>query len=56
MKLQPCPFCNGPAEFERIGDRKQSCIVVCQECGCRLESNEEGDACGQQWNRGIEPF
>lgn len=51
IRLKSCPFCGGKAEFERIGDRRQSCIVACQECGCRLESDEEGDRCGEQWNR-----
>ena len=33
MELRPCPFCGKAAEFERRGDRRQSCIVVCSECG-----------------------
>lgn len=53
-KLKPCPFCGGEATLEsdgaRIGSHRQSCIVVCLECGCTLESNEEGDSCGNQWN------
>ncbi|PTL88579.1 hypothetical protein C6W88_15800 [Halomonas litopenaei] len=49
-KLLPCPFCAGEAEFGRIGTPRQSCIVACTDCGGRLESNEEGGACGSQWN------
>lgn len=48
--LKPCPFCGGAAYFERMGDRRQSCIIVCEDCGARLESNEEGEQCGAQWN------
>jgi len=50
MTLKPCPFCGGAAHFERMGDRRQSCIVACEDCGARLESNEEGDFCGGRWN------
>lgn len=55
VRLKPCPFCKGEAEFERMGTRRQSCIVACQWCGCRLESNEEGDRCGEQWNTRAAP-
>lgn len=48
--LKECPFCGGSAEFERLGNRGQSCIVVCENCGCRLETNEEGEHCDSQWN------
>jgi len=47
--LKPCPFCGGEAEFEREGTSRQSCIVSCTECGCRLESNETHDS-GDSWN------
>jgi Lar family restriction alleviation protein len=50
MKLLPCPFCGGEAEFERLGTRRQSCIVVCIDCGCRLESADQDDNCGVSWN------
>lgn len=50
-KLEPCPFCGGNAEFERLGTNTQSCIVFCEMCGARLESNEAGEYCGDQWNR-----
>lgn len=48
VELLPCPFCGGEAEVERYGTRRQSCIVSCLWCGCRLESNEEG--AGWAWN------
>jgi len=41
--LLSCPFCGGDAEFDRLGTGHCSSIVVCQECGCRVESNEVGD-------------
>ncbi len=47
--LLPCPFCGGEAEFERVGTRKQSCIIACTNCGCTLESNETWNS-GQAWN------
>lgn len=48
-KLLPCPFCGGEAEIERIGDRRQSTIYICTNCGCSLETGEEFNH-GQQWN------
>lgn len=51
MDLLPCPFCGRSAAFERLGTPRQSCIIVCEWCGCRLETNEVGAACGSQWNR-----
>lgn len=52
VKLRPCPFCgNGEPEFERLGDRRQSCIVACGHCGARHESSDEGESNGQSWNR-----
>lgn len=38
-ELLPCPFCGGEAEYERQGGWRQSEIVVCTDCGCRLEYN-----------------
>lgn len=52
-ELKPCPFCGGRAEVEREGTSKQSCVVVCEDCGCRLESNEIGH--GERWNRRADP-
>lgn len=49
--LKPCPFCGGSASFERIGTHRQSCIVVCDDCGCRLESGDVGERSGTSWNR-----
>ena len=50
-KLILCPFCDGEAEFEKLGTPRQSSIVTCLNCGCRLESNEEGEHNGSNWNR-----
>lgn len=53
--LKGCPLCGSTdVIFEREGNYKQSCIVSCQECGLTLESNEEGDRCGTQWNRRVD--
>lgn len=51
--LRPCPFCGGRAEFERTGTPRQSCIVVCTDCGARHESSDEGERSGWSWNRGV---
>lgn len=47
--LNPCP-CGGVAVFERRGTARVSSIVVCTECGLRLESNESDWNSGQSWN------
>lgn len=39
-ELLPCPFCGGESEIERRGTTRQSNIVACTECGCRLESGD----------------
>lgn len=49
MDLKPCPFCGGESEFERFGTGRISTIVVCQDCGCRLESPETFNH-GSHWN------
>lgn len=46
--LLPCPFCGGDAHFDQPGTKEQSCIV-CEDCGCRLETNEVFHQ-GTQWN------
>lgn len=51
MKLLPCPFCGGRAEFERTGTPRHSCIVRCTNCGCSHESSDENDESGESWNR-----
>ena len=54
LKLLPCPFCGGEAEFERRGTYRCSSIIVCQECGCRVEANEVDEFNGEMWNRRFE--
>lgn len=54
-ELLPCPFCGGKPYFERMGTGRVSCIIECGYCGCQLETGEEGDRCGQQWNRRASP-
>lgn len=51
QNLAPCPFCDGEAEFERLGTSRQSSIIACSNCGCRLEANETEENNGSQWNR-----
>ena len=52
-ELKPCPFCGcKDIEIERVGTSRASCIVVCTECGCKLESNETG--AGMLWNTRAE--
>lgn len=50
-KLLPCPFCGGAAEFERKGNARHSCIVVCTDCGARHESGDAEWNSGSSWNR-----
>jgi Lar family restriction alleviation protein len=51
--LKPCPFCgNSDIEIVRVGDRRQSCIMACGWCGCRMESHELGY--GEAWNSRTE--
>lgn len=55
-KLLPCPFCGHETpEFERMGNRRQSCIVICGNCGARHESGDEGSRNGSSWNQRSEP-
>ena len=53
VELSSCPFCGGYAEFERMGDPLQSCIVACTDCGCTLETNETWLNSGKQWNKRV---
>jgi len=48
-ELLPCPFCGGKAEYWRIGSQRQSCIIICSDCACTLETGEIW-TCGQKWN------
>ena len=54
-KLLPCPFCGGEAHVEQHGTHRQSCIIACESCNCRLETGEEGSMCGTAWNRRAAP-
>jgi predicted RNA-binding Zn-ribbon protein involved in translation (DUF1610 family) len=47
--LLPCPFCGGEATIERKGSVRQSNIVACTECGCRLESGDVFNP-ASRWN------
>jgi len=53
-ELKPCPFCGGKSDFKRIGTSRTSCIIECEDCGCRLESNESYENSGDQWNKRVE--
>ena len=51
IELLPCPFCGHERpSFEREGTPRQSCIVVCGNCGCRHESSDEDERSGSSWN------
>lgn len=54
IELLPCPFCGGEAEIERIGNSRQSSIINCTDCSCTLESNENPEATGTDWNTRAE--
>lgn len=49
IELDPCPFCDGPAEIQRAGDEKMSTIYACLDCGCELETGETENH-GHAWN------
>lgn len=51
MQLRECPFCGGEPSMARPGTARQSCIVVCIECGARHESGDVGERSGSSWNR-----
>ena len=38
-----------------MGTPRQSCIVICGNCGCRQESSDEGTDCGRSWNDRAAP-
>ena len=52
--LKPCPFCGGAPIVERQGDRRQSHMIYCAECGCGLETGETWNA-GEKWNTRTPP-
>ena len=54
LKLLNCPFCNGKAEFVKMGIAKdiQLGFVRCTECGIRLrQGNCTEDFARDEWNR-----
>jgi Lar family restriction alleviation protein len=56
-QLKPCPFCGGEAEIEKIGTARQSMIIVCTDCGCRVESGDVFNLTrpeNYKWNRRVE--
>lgn len=55
MELRECPFCGGQAILLRRGTRRVSCRVACEDCGCHLETNEEGPLSGHAWNHRVRP-
>ena len=48
--LLPCPFCGGKPYFVRLGSFRVSCIISCEDCGCKAETNEEPPHIGEHWN------
>lgn len=51
IELKPCPFCSGSAVLVRPATPRQSCIVQCSNCGCKLDSNDPEWNSGAAWNR-----
>jgi hypothetical protein len=51
-RLRGCPFCGGAAAIERAGSARQSNIVACTDCGCRVESGDIFDP-GRSWNARV---
>ena len=50
-KLKPCPFCGSDnIEVVREGTRKVSTIIECGNCGCKLESGDQGKKFDNSWN------
>jgi hypothetical protein len=54
--LLPCPFCGGEPEIERLGTARCSMIIVCSECGCRLETGETFLSKNCLWNSRPQTF
>lgn len=50
-ELKSCPFCGGKAIVVQYGYTKQSHIVICDDCGCILESNEVEPFWNSSWNK-----
>lgn len=52
-ELKPCPFCGGQADLLQAGNRHQSCIIECTNCGTRHESSDEEPHSGRSWNARV---
>ena len=55
MKLLPCPFCGSEPEIVRGGTARQSSIILCADCGTRVEANESEATTGNKWNTRTPP-
>lgn len=59
LELMPCPFCGGEPRIERKGTARASMIIICDDCGCKVES---GDVLGLtkpeslKWNLRFNPM
>jgi hypothetical protein len=45
--LKPCPCCNNPADYEKMGSM---CYVKCAHCGLKTELVESEKECRRKWN------
>lgn len=50
-ELKPCPFCFGAAEVDRMGSKRQSMIISCEDCGCSVETGETSIHDQITWNK-----
>jgi len=52
QELRPCPCCGHRFPvFRQLGNAARPSVVACGNCSFSLESKEEGDQNGVQWNR-----
>ncbi len=54
MKIKPCPFCGGEAEFYVYRDYvfQETNFIACQQCGMRCECETH---LIEKWNTRCEP-